>query len=140
MKNLLLASLMFLATFVKAQSQQDTDSTHTRKKYASGLGVHLEVGVLSNNSFKAIRDKMKVMKIEPFEPVMASIVLTKRMDTEKFYMEHRLILMNSTNNHKDKNVPRSMFRGIGIGVDASPKLVNTPRLGSDAIPDKDQKQ
>lgn len=127
MKNKLLAGLILLASFANAQSQVDTDSSHIGKKYKSGFGVYAEVGILSNNSFKGIREKMQAMNIKPFEPLMASIILAKRMETERFYMENRLILMNSTNNHKDKNVSKSMFRGIGIGVDASPKIVNSAR-------------
>ena len=127
MKNTLLAGLILLVSSGYAYAQDNADSSDSAKKYQSGFGVYAEVGVLPNSSFKGIRDQMKALNIEPFEPVMASIVLAKRMETEKFYMESRLILMNSTKHRKDDDVIRGMFRGIGLGVDASPKFVNSTR-------------
>lgn len=126
MKNALLAGLVLLLSSVCAHAQDEADSSASERKYQSGFGVYAEVGVLPNSSFKGIRDRFKALNIEPFEPVMASVVLAKRMETDKFYMESRLILMNSTK-HNDDDVMRGMFRGIGLGVDASPKFVNSAR-------------
>lgn len=89
------------------------------------MAIYAEFGLLSNNSFKAIRDQMKALNIKPFENLMASIVLAKRFETEKFFVESRLILMNSTKYSNDDNVAKGIFRGIGIGTDASPKFVNS---------------
>ena len=89
------------------------------------MAIYAEVGLLGNNSFKGIRNEMRTLGIKPFENIMASIVLAKRMETEKFFMESRLILMNSTKHSRDENVSRGIFRGIGIGVDGSPKFVNS---------------
>jgi hypothetical protein len=127
MYNKLLAGLVLFAIQISAQAQQNADTTSSARTYQNGFALYGEVGVLRNNSFSGIRDQMKALNIRPFEPVMASIVLAKRRETERFYMEHRLILANSTKHSRDKDVPRSMFRGIGIGVDASPKFLNTER-------------
>lgn len=119
--------LTVLAPLSFVQAQQSSDHTDSTRKYISGFGVYAEVGVLSNNSFKGIRERMKELNIKPFEPVMASVVLSKRLETDRFYMENRLILMNSTKHGGNKDIPKGMFRGIGIGIDASPKLVNSDR-------------
>ncbi|REA62725.1 hypothetical protein DSL64_07320 [Dyadobacter luteus] len=126
MKNKLLLCFTLAFAHVGIQAQDVADTT-TSKTYNSGFAVYAEIGVLRNNSFSGIRDRMRELNIRPFESVMTSIVLAKRRETDKFYMEHRLILANSTKYNRDKDMPRSMFRGIGIGVDASPKFVNTKR-------------
>jgi hypothetical protein len=123
----LLTVLVILASAHYAAAQNSDDSSDTTKKYQTGFAVYAEVGVLPNNSFKGIRDQMRALNIKPFESVMTSIVLAKRMETDKFFMESRLILMNSTKHNNDKDVSRGMFRGIGIGADASPKFVNSTR-------------
>jgi len=126
MKNKLLLTAVFFTLFLNVASAQDSfDTTSTAKKYKSGLAVYAEFGLLSNNSFKGIRNEMRALGIKPFENVMASIVLAKRMETEKFFAESRLILMNSTKHGYDDNVSKGIFRGVGIGVDASPKFVNS---------------
>lgn len=127
MTNKLLAILTLLVSIGYAHAQDDTDSSASAKKYQTGFAVYAEFGVLPNKSFKGIRDQMKALNIEPFEPVMASVVLARRMETDKFFMESRLILMNSSKYKDDNNVMRGMFRGIGLGVDASPKFVNSSR-------------
>jgi hypothetical protein len=127
MKNQLLLGALFLASTLNAAAQSEADTTVVRKRYSSGMAVYAEVGVLPNSSFKAIRDNFKALNIRPFEPVMASVVLAKRMETEKFFAETRLILMNSTKHDRDDNVRKGSFRGIGIGADASPKFVNSTR-------------
>ena len=125
MKNNLLLSLLFITGLFTVQAQSETDTTSSTKKFSSGMAIYAELGVLSNSSFKSIREQMKALNIKPFEPVMASIVLAKRIETDKFYFENRLILMNSTKHSRDNDVTKGMFRGIGIGVDASPKFVNS---------------
>ncbi|SEI60950.1 hypothetical protein SAMN04487995_1638 [Dyadobacter koreensis] len=126
MKNKLLLSILFFASlFNTALAQDSFDTTSTAKKYKSGMAIYAEVGLLGNNSFKGIRNEMRALGIKPFENIMASIVLAKRMETEKFFMESRLILMNSTKHSRDENVSKGIFRGIGIGVDGSPKFVNS---------------
>jgi hypothetical protein len=128
MKNKLLLILFLSAFFINNSNAQDgSDTASVTKKYQSGLAVYAEFGLLSNNSFKSIREQMKALNIKPFENLMASVVLAKRMETEKFFAESRLILMNSTKPNTDDNVSKGIFRGIGIGVDASPKFVNSTR-------------
>ena len=126
MKNKLLLSILLSALFLNMATAQDSsDTTAAGKKFRSGMAVYAEFGLLSNNSFKSIRDQMRTLGIKPFENLMASVVLAKRIETEKFFAESRLILMNSTKLSNDENVKKGIFRGIGIGVDASPKFVNT---------------
>jgi len=126
MKNKLLLSILFFPLLLNTASAQDSfDTTSTAKKYKSGMAIYAEVGLLGNNSFKGIRNEMRTLGIKPFENIMASIVLAKRMETEKFFMESRLILMNSTKHSRDENVSKGIFRGIGIGADGSPKFVNS---------------
>jgi hypothetical protein len=128
MTNKLLTILVLLASisYVSAQDEP-TDSADSTHKYMTGFAVYAEVGLLSNKSFNGIRDRMNELNIKPFERVMASVVLAKRMESEKFFMESRLILMNSTKHNNDDDIMRGMFRGIGLGVDASPKFVNSTR-------------
>jgi hypothetical protein len=126
MKNKLLLSIIFSLLLINnSNAQYGSDTSTVTKKYRSGLAVYAEFGLLSNNSFKAIREQMKALNIKPFENLMTSIVLAKRMETERFFAESRLILMNSTKPNRDDNVSKGSFRGIGIGVDASPKFVNS---------------
>lgn len=127
MKNKLLLTIFLSAFFINISNAQTiSDTTITApKKFMSGMAVYAEFGVLSNSSFKAIRNQMKTLNIKPFEDLMASIVLAKRIETEKFFAESRLILMNSTKYNNDDNQSKGLFRGIGIGVDASPKFVNS---------------
>lgn len=127
MKILKLLGFILLAASIQVQAQESNDSTSAQKKYKTGFAVYLEYGVLSNSSFSGIRDQMKAMNIKPFENVMSSIVLGRRTETEKFMMESRLILMNSTKYDRDRDGAWGQFRGIGIGADASPKFVNTKR-------------
>jgi hypothetical protein len=128
MKNKLLISIFFATLMVNITfAQEGSDTTTTTKKFRSGMAVYAEFGVLSNSSFKAIRNEMTAQNIKPFENLMASIVLAKRIETERFYAESRLILMNSTKYNNDENVRRGKFWGIGIGADASPKFVNSTR-------------
>lgn len=126
MKNKLLFSIFFATLMVNVTfAQEGSDTTATTKKLRSGMAVYAEFGVLSNSSFKAIRNEMRAQNIKPFESLMASVVLAKRMETERFFAESRLILMNSTKFNDDENVRRGKFWGIGIGTDASPKFVNS---------------
>tara|TARA_R110002124_G_scaffold120457_2_gene278511 strand:+ start:550 stop:1308 length:759 start_codon:yes stop_codon:yes gene_type:complete len=121
MRNYLLSGLLLISTAFVSQAESDT----TRYQIKSGMALYGEFGVLGNNSFDAIRDKMRALNIQPFESLMASIVFAKRYEGDKWFLENRLILMNSTNYTTGKNEVKGYFGGIGIGVDAGPKLLNT---------------
>ncbi|CAG4994257.1 hypothetical protein DYBT9275_01354 [Dyadobacter sp. CECT 9275] len=122
MKNQILLIVCFFALSTHFASAQE-DST--ARKYQTGMAIYGEFGLLSNKSFDAVRDKMMSLDVKPFESVMASIVLAKRLETRRWFSEARLILMNSTNYTKNKNDVKGYFGGIGIGMDAGPKLVST---------------
>ncbi|PWJ58697.1 hypothetical protein CLV98_10362 [Dyadobacter jejuensis] len=101
------------------------DPDSTARRIHTGMTLYGEFGLLSNSSFSAIRDKMNQEGIKPFESLMAAIVLAKRFEGERWFVENRLILMNSTNYTKDRDDTKGYFGGIGIGVMAGPKLLNT---------------
>ncbi|WP_031526636.1 hypothetical protein [Dyadobacter crusticola] len=124
MKNklLLIASfLIIFSGFASAQTEADT----TVRLFKSGMAIYAEFGLLPNN--KAIRDQLTQLGVKPFEGLMGSIVLARRTESEKWFSEGRIIIMNSTNYTTDKNVKKAYLSGIGIGTDGGPKLVNTSR-------------
>jgi hypothetical protein len=124
MKNklLLIASfLIIFSGFARAQTEPDT----TVRMFKSGMAIYAELGLLPNN--KAIRDQLSRLGVKPFEGLMGSIVLARRTESEKWFSEGRIIIMNSTNYTTDKNVKKAYLSGIGIGTDGGPKLVNTSR-------------
>ncbi|TLU99433.1 hypothetical protein [Dyadobacter luticola] len=122
MKNKLLLSLAFLLlTFGFAQAQADS----TVRIFKSGMGLYAEFGLLPNN--KVIREQLSRLQIKPFTSFMGSLVLARRTESEKWFSEGRLILMNSTNYTTDKDEKKAYLNGIGIGTDGGPKLVNSDR-------------
>jgi hypothetical protein len=58
---------------------------------------------------------------------MGSLVLARRTESDRWFSEGRIILMNSTNYTTDKDEKKAYLNGIGIGTDGGPKLVNTAR-------------
>jgi hypothetical protein len=144
MKNrILLSAMLFTAvcSSVKAQSDSTAADSVKRadKKYISGFGVSAEFGVLSNSSFTEMRRQLKLLGTEPFGSLMSSIVLTRRMESSRWVSEHRIVLMNSTKENDEINVKRASLWGVGLGLNAGPKLVNTTRwnvfvpIGFDAM-------
>ncbi|NIJ53085.1 hypothetical protein [Dyadobacter arcticus] len=122
MKNKLLFSALLLFTFSEfAQAQTDS----TVRIFKSGMAIYAEFGLLPNN--KVIREQLSRLQVKPFTSFMGSIVLAKRTESEKWFSEGRLILMNSTNYTTDKDEKKAYLGGFGIGTDGGPKLVNTSR-------------
>ncbi len=121
MKHSILSVILLLCVAFSSNAQTDT----TRFEMKSGMAIYGEFGLLDNSSFDAIRNKMIALDIKPFEQLMASIVFAKRFEGDRWFLENRLILMNSTNYTTNKNEVKGYFGGIGIGVDAGPKLLNT---------------
>ncbi|CAG5068230.1 hypothetical protein DYBT9623_00959 [Dyadobacter sp. CECT 9623] len=122
MKNKLLLIATFLV-FTAGLASAQTDSTVRMFKH--GMAIYAEIGLLPNN--RVIRDHLSRLQIKPFENVMASLVLARRTESDKWFSEGRIILMNSTNYTTDKDQKKAYLSGIGIGTDGGPKLVNTSR-------------
>ncbi|WP_221390884.1 hypothetical protein [Dyadobacter sp. NIV53] len=137
-KILLSALLLMLSGSVFAQTDS-TAVTPATKKYTSGFAVFAEFGLLSNNSFTDMRKQLKLLGTEPFGSLMSSIVLAKRMESDRWISEHRLILMNSTKPNNEVDKKRASLWGVGLGFNFGPKLVNTPKwnvfipIGVDAM-------
>jgi hypothetical protein len=122
MRNKILSAVILSVTFITcAQAQTDT----TVRIFRSGMAIYGEFGLLPNN--KDIREQLSRLNIKPFTSFMGSIVLAKRMESERWFSEGRFIIMNSTNYTKDKDDKKAYLNGIGIGTDGGPKLVNTTR-------------
>jgi hypothetical protein len=122
MRNKLLSAvLLFLTFFTCAQAQTDT----TVRMFKSGMAVYAEFGLLPNN--KNIREQLSRLNIKPFTSFMGSIVLARRTESERWFSEGRIIIMNSTNYTKNKDDKKAYLGGIGIGTDGGPKLVNNTR-------------
>lgn len=122
MINKLLSAIILAGTFIaSAQAQTDT----TVRMFKSGMGIYAEVGLLPNN--KDIREQLSRLNIKPFTSVMGSIVLAKRTESQRWFSEGRIIIMNSTNYTKNKDDKKAYLGGIGIGTDGGPKLVNNTR-------------
>jgi hypothetical protein len=122
MRNKILLAVILSVTFITcAQAQTDT----TVRIFRSGMAIYGEFGLLPNN--KDIREQLSRLNIKPFTSFMGSIVLAKRMESERWFSEGRFIIMNSTNYTKDKDDKKAYLNGIGIGTDGGPKLVNTTR-------------
>ena len=112
-----------LAISIAGSAQAQTDSTIHIFKH--GMAIYAEFGLLPNN--KTMRDQLDRLQIKPFTGLMGSIVLAKRMESERWFSEGRIIIMNSTNYTTDKNARKAYLGGVGIGTDGGPKLVNNRR-------------
>lgn len=122
MKNkLLFSTILLFASLGLAKAQRDS----TLKIFKSGMAIYAEFGLLPNN--KTIREQLARLQVKPFTSFMGSLVLARRTESDKWFSEGRLILMNSTNYTKDKDQKKAYLGGIGIGTDGGPKLVNTAR-------------
>ncbi|KAA0991856.1 hypothetical protein [Dyadobacter aurulentus] len=122
MKNkLLLLASFFIATAEFASAQTDS----TVRIFKTGMAIYAELGMLPNN--RVIRDQLSRLQIKPFEGMMGSLVLARRTESDKWFSEGRIIIMNSTNYTTDKDQRKAYLSGIGIGTDGGPKLVNTSR-------------
>jgi hypothetical protein len=122
MRNKLLSAAILAVTFITcAQAQKDT----TVRMFKSGMAVYAEFGLLPNN--KDIREQLSRLNIKPFTSFMGSIVLAKRTESERWFSEGRIIIMNSTNYTQDKDDKKAYLGGVGIGTDGGPKLVNSTR-------------
>ncbi|QRR01072.1 hypothetical protein [Dyadobacter sandarakinus] len=122
MKNKLLL-LVFLSQVMFHSVHAQSDSTF--RIFQSGMGFYAEFGLLSNNP--AIRHELEKLAVKPFTSFMGSLVLARRMESQRWYSEGRIILMNGTNYTKDRDERKAYLNGIGIGTDGSPKFVNTAR-------------
>ncbi|WP_026629956.1 hypothetical protein [Dyadobacter alkalitolerans] len=122
MKNKLLFSAI-LAMFIFTNVQAQTDSTV--RMFKSGMAIYAEFGLLPNN--KTMREQLDRLQIKPFTSFMGSIVLAKRTESQRWFTEGRIIIMNSTNYTTDKDQRKAYLNGIGIGTDGGPKLVNNRR-------------
>lgn len=122
MKNkLLFSTILAISTFGFAHAQTDS----TVRMFKSGMAIYAEFGLLPNN--KAMREQLDRLQIKPFTSFMGSIVLAKRTESQRWFSEGRIIIMNSTNYTTDKDVRKAYLNGIGIGTDGGPKIVNNRR-------------
>ncbi|MCE7063722.1 hypothetical protein [Dyadobacter sp. CY326] len=122
MKNKLLFTT-FLALIIGVSAHAQTDTTV--RMFQSGMGIYAEFGLLPNN--QTMREQLDRLQIKPFTSFMGSIVLAKRTESQRWFSEGRLIIMNSTNYTTDKDVRKAYLGGFGIGTDGGPKLVNNKR-------------
>jgi hypothetical protein len=122
MKHKLLISCLFSA-FCMGTAFAQSDSTV--RIFKTGMAVYAELGVLPNN--KALRDQLSRLQVKPFTSFMGNLVLARRTESEKWFSEARLIIMNSTNYTTDRDMRKAYLGGLGIGTDGGPKLVNTAR-------------
>ena len=128
MKSKILLSALFFITFSSVKAQTDsTIATPEAKKYSSGFAVFAEFGVLSNSSFTNLRRQLKVLGAEPFGSLMSSIVLARRMESNRWIAENRIILMNSSKPNDEVDQKRASLWGIGLGMNVGPKLVNNTK-------------
>ena len=134
MKNRILLNLILaMATFTSVHAQTDS----TLRIFDSGFGVYTELGMIPAN--RSIRNELSKMNIKPFTSFMGSVVLTRRLESPRWFSEGRLIAMNSTNYTTGKNEMKAYLAGVGIGTDGGPKLMNNSRwnltipLGADLM-------
>lgn len=122
MKHKLLSTVLFLiAAPLLASAQSDS----TVRIFKTGMAVYAELGMLPNN--KTIREQLSRLQVKPFTSFMGNLVLARRTESDKWFSEARIIIMNSTNYTKDKDDRKAYLGGIGIGTDGGPKLVNSAR-------------
>lgn len=122
MKHKLLISFFFAALCIgKASAQSDS----TVRIFKSGMAVYVELGMLPNN--KSLRDQLTRLQVKPFTSFMGNLVLARRTESEKWFSEARIIIMNSTNYTSDRDTRKAYLNGLGIGTDGGPKLVNNAR-------------
>lgn len=122
MRHKLLFCFLFL-TFMAGNSHAQTDSTV--RIFKTGMAIYAEFGLLPNN--KAIRDELARLQVKPFTSFIGNLVLARRTESEKWFSEARIIIMNSTNYTTDRDERKAYLNGIGIGTDGGPKLMNTSR-------------
>jgi hypothetical protein len=118
---LLFCSILAMITAGSAKAQTDS----TIRIFKNGVAIYAEFGLLPNN--KTMREQLDKLQIKPFTSFMGSIVLAKRTESERWFSEARIIIMNSTNYTTDKDLRKAYLGGIGIGTDGGPKLVNNRR-------------
>lgn len=145
MKNRFLLIVLFLtAVYFPTHAQTDStgiaDSTRSsNRKFTSGFAAFAEFGVLSNNSFTDMRKQLKLLGIEPFGSLMSSVVFAKRMESDRWISENRIILTNSSRMNNKVDEKRASLWGIGLGLNVGPKIVNTAKwnvfvpIGFDAM-------
>jgi hypothetical protein len=118
---LLFCSILAMITAGSVKAQTDS----TIRIFKNGVAIYAEFGLLPNN--KTMREQLDKLQIKPFTSFMGSIVLAKRTESERWFSEARIIIMNSTNYTTDKDLRKAYLGGIGIGTDGGPKLVNNRR-------------
>lgn len=124
---ILLCALFMIASYGSAFAQTDSTSESKTKKYATGVAVYAEFGVLSNNSFSNIRKSLKAQNVEPFGSLMGSVVLAKRMESRSWIAENRFIIMNTTKPNHDTDVRRASLWGLGLGMSLGRKIVDSQK-------------
>lgn len=122
MKQKLLLSFLISACFAGSAFAQ---SDSTVRIFKSGMAIYVELGALPNN--KTLRNQLSDLQVKPFTSFMGNLVLARRTESQRWFSEARIILMNSTNYTSDRDVRKAYLNGIGIGTDGGPKLVNNQR-------------
>ena len=122
MKRKLLICFLLSAFCISAASAQ---SDSTVRIFKTGMAVYAELGMLPNN--KTLRDQLARLQVKPFTSFMGNLVLARRTESERWFSEARIIVMNSTNYTSDRDTRKAYLNGFGIGTDGGPKLVNTAR-------------
>ena len=130
MKSKILLSILFVIAFsgaIRAQTDSTVSTTSSNKKFTSGFAVYAEFGVLSNSSITDIRKSLRAQGIQPFGSLMSSLVFAKRTESDRWVIDHRIILMNSTKYDDKVDIKRASLWGIGLGISAGRKIVNTTK-------------
>ena len=112
-----------LSAFCSSAASAQSDSTV--RIFKTGMAVYAELGMLPNN--KTLRDQLARLQVKPFTSFMGNLVLARRTESERWFSEARIIIMNSTNYTSDRDTRKAYLNGLGIGTDGGPKLVNTAR-------------
>lgn len=122
MKHKLLISFLLSAICIGTAAAQ---SDSTVRIFKTGMAVYAELGMLPNN--KNLREQLARLQVKPFTSFMGNLVLARRTESDKWFSEARIIIMNSTNYTSDRDVRKAYLNGLGVGTDGGPKLVNSPR-------------
>lgn len=133
--NHLILAFIFFAVKLPVLAQTDT-SSHMK---TVGLSMYGAIGLLPNSSLQSISDQLEAVAVKPFGQLMSNVILgMRREDARKFY-ESRLLFFKTPVRKEDNPGRYATLNGVGIGMEAGPKLVNSARwnvqvpLGWDAM-------
>lgn len=127
MKRTIFHAIFFIVLFGTTSFAQ-TDSTG-KKKVITSMTIYGEFGILSNSTMTDMRKELKAQSVDPFNSLMSSLVLAHRAESNRWIMEHRIIISGSGKYEEDKvDFKRATLRGIGLGINGGPKLLNTSKI------------